>query len=47
MGFTFEETLDMPFGDLKTYIAIERIKNEGAKEKQSEEDEFFDLLDIR
>ena len=47
MGLTLEETLDTPFGDLKTLIAIEQIKSEGAKEKGTEEDEFFDLLNIR
>ena len=47
IGFTYEETLDLPLGDLKTLIAIEQIKNEGRKEKRSEEDEFFDLLNYR
>lgn len=37
----------MPLGDLKTFIAIEQIKNEGAKEKRSEEDDFFELLNYR
>ena len=47
IGFSYEETLDLPLGDLKTFIAIEQIKREGMKEKRSEEDEFFDLLNIR
>lgn len=39
--------MDMPLGDLKTFIAIQQIKAEGAKEKKDEEQEFFDLLELR
>ena len=45
MGLTFDETLDIPIGDLLTLIAIEQIKAEGAEEKQN--DDFFALLEVR
>ena len=33
IGLTYRETLDIPIGELKTLIAIEQIKTEGATEK--------------
>lgn len=47
MGLTRTETLDIQFSELKTLVAIERVKNEGARLKRDEEEEFFDLLKIR
>lgn len=35
----------MPFGMLLDIIAVEQIKNEGAKEKRDEEEDFFALLE--
>ncbi|MCQ5025458.1 hypothetical protein NE612_01220 [Oscillibacter valericigenes] len=50
MGLTYEQALDIPFGELLDYVAIEQIKHEGAWEKSgstSEDDEFFELLSRR
>lgn len=47
MGLTRTETLDIQFCELKALVAIERVKNEGARLKRDEEEEFFDLLKIR
>lgn len=35
----------LPFGVLMDLIAVYQIKEEGAKEKVSEEDDFFALLE--
>ena len=49
MGLTYDQALDIPFGELLDYVAIEQIKHEGAKLKNSadETDEFFALLQRR
>lgn len=50
MGLSYQETLDLPYGELSDLVAIEQIKNEGAKLKAAdyeEQDEFFDLLSWR
>jgi len=31
VGFTYGEALSLPVGELMDYIAIEQIKNEGAR----------------
>ena len=33
MGLTYEQALDIPFGELLDYIAIEQIKTEGFEQK--------------
>lgn len=33
IGLSYQQTLDLPFGELLTLIAIEQIKVEGAKQK--------------
>ena len=33
MGLTYDQTLDIPFGELQDLIAIQQIKLEGAKRK--------------
>lgn len=33
MGLTYNETLDLPLGELRDLIAIEQVKHEGAKLK--------------
>lgn len=50
MGLGYQETLDLPMGELLDLIAIEQIKHEGAKLRRSEADEeeaFFALLNRR
>lgn len=49
MGLTYDQVLDIPFGELRDYVAIEQIKHEGAKlrDDESEEDAFFSLLSRR
>lgn len=50
MGLTYEQALDIPFGELLDYVAIEQIKHEGAREKTnspSDEEEFFELMSRR
>ena len=42
IGLSMDETLDIPFGDLLTLIAIDQIKNGMAKEKR--EEDFWSLL---
>lgn len=34
VGLTMDETLDIPFGDLMTLIAVEQIKREGYRQKR-------------
>ena len=48
-GLTYEQALDIPFGELLDYVAIEQIKHEGAKLKDQagNEAEFFALLSRR
>lgn len=47
IGLSYGETLDLPAGELLDLIAIEQVKHEGAKLKQDEEDDFFELLKRR
>lgn len=49
MGLTYEQALDIPFGELLDYVAIEQIKHEGAelKDQAGNEAEFFALLSRR
>lgn len=44
IGLTYREASAMPFGYLLDLIAVEQIKNEGAKEKKPDNDDFFALL---
>ena len=47
LGLSRDETLTVPFSLLLDLIAVEQIKNEGAEQKlsaQDEEAEFFRLL---
>lgn len=46
MGLTYEETLDLPLGELLTLIAIEQIKHEGCQRKRilTDEDIIPDIL---
>ena len=49
VGLTYDQALDIPCGELMDYVAIEQIKHEGAKLRNSgdEADEFFALLSRR
>lgn len=47
IGLTRDESLSVPLGELLDLIAVEQIKNEGAKLKENETDEFFALLNRR
>lgn len=47
MGLTYDEALDLPFGELETLIAIEQIKVEGAKEKIRYLDDEDIIPDLR
>ena len=49
MGLTYDQSLDIPFGELLDYVAIEQIKHEGAalKDQAGDEAEFFSLLTRR
>ncbi len=42
---SYAETMAIPFGRLLDLIAVEQIKTEEAKEKRTEEDDFFALLE--
>lgn len=33
VGLTYEQALDIPFGELLDFVAIEQIKVEGARQK--------------
>ena len=43
LGLSYDESMDLPVGDLLELIAIDQIKSGAAKEKAAEED-FWDLL---
>lgn len=50
MGLTRNETLSIPFSYLLDLIAVEQIKNEGAQQKataQDEQEDFFRLLSYK
>ena len=47
IGLTYAQAWGIPYGELYDLISIEQIKHEGAKLKESEEDEFFALLERR
>ena len=42
IGLTYDETLDLPLGELLTLINIDQIKSGIAREKK--EETFWDLL---
>lgn len=42
MGLTYDETLDMPIGQLMDLIAIEQVKNEGFTFKDVDSDVPYD-----
>lgn len=42
LGLTYEETMDLPIGDVLELIAIDQIRSGQAKEKKQED--FWDLL---
>lgn len=42
MGLTYDETLDMPIGELLDLIAIEQVKNEGFTFKDIDSDVPYD-----
>lgn len=42
MGLTYDETLDMPIGELLDLIAIEQVKNEGFTFKDVDSDVPYD-----
>ena len=46
IGLTYNEALDISLGELRTLIAIEQIKTEGAKEKIALTDEDI-IPDVR
>lgn len=46
VGLTYREALDIPFGELLDYIAIEQIKREGCKLRQVLTDEQI-IPDVR
>lgn len=46
MGLTYDQTLDLPMGELRDLISVEQIKYEGARLRESDED-FFSLLNRR
>lgn len=47
IGLSYQDTLDLPFGELLDLISVEQVKREGAKLRETEEAEFFDLLNRR
>lgn len=50
IGLTYDQTMDLPLGELLDLVAIEQIKHEGARLKHSAgdgEEEFFALLNRR
>lgn len=50
IGLSRRETLALPFGELLDFIAIQQIKNEGAKRKltiEDNENEFMRLLSFK
>ena len=49
IGLSYETAYALPFGELCDLIAVEQIRNEGAKMKKSkaqEEGEFWRLMDF-
>lgn len=46
VGLTYEQALDMPYGELLTLIAIEQIKVEGFKQKYALSDDEI-IPDVR
>ena len=49
IGLSYETAYALPFGELCDLIAVEQIRNEGAKMKKSkaqEEAEFWRLMDF-
>lgn len=46
VGLTMDETLDIPFGDLLTLIAVEQIKREGCRQKRKLTDDEI-IPDVR
>lgn len=46
LGLTYDQTLDLPMGELRDLISVEQIKYEGARLRESDED-FFSLLNRR
>lgn len=49
MGLDYNLALNMPFGELCDLVAVEQIKNEGAKYKRrktqkEEEEEFWQII---
>ena len=47
IGLSYQESHGLPLGELMDLISIEKVRHEGAKLKESEEDEFFNLLERR
>lgn len=45
IGLTYQETLELPYGELLDLIAVEQIKHEGVKLKPKED--FWDLLEYK
>lgn len=48
IGLKYKEALSLPFGELLDLIAVQEIKEEGAKYKKNrkdEETEFWDFMD--
>lgn len=46
VGLTYDQALDIPFGELLDYVAIEQIKTEGARRKKVLTDEDI-IPDVR
>lgn len=46
VGLSYGEALDIPFGELLDYMAIEQVKAEGAKLRWAETDEDI-IPDVR
>ena len=46
VGLTYDQTLDIPVGELKDYIAIEQVKHEGATLLEPVDDEDI-IPDLR
>lgn len=46
VGLTYDQALDIPFGELLDYMAIEQIKTEGARRKHVLTDEDI-IPDVR
>lgn len=47
IGLSYDTAMNLPFGQLADLIAMEQIRNEGAKRKKSrraEENEFWRLM---